>query len=380
MQLFGQIEKDNEATPAMICIDSDKPNEALVTWFDIKGGGGGFLCSINKDNNKWTLTPNLPYKSNESGGLFIPLNLEPHELDFLKNARAHLHFENGTLVGDWINPENGSGKMVFHSPPQDTSPSNEQEIDSWEEFKNWASSSKRNGIGWFRGHGDSRFLLRTTLHRAGRYRLERYCLNEFQEFSSHAETVLNTRFDLSNSIDYAILLGLAQHHGLPTPLLDWTESPYIAAFFAFSDAIDNEKNRTDATHVRIYGLARQFVNRTSPSLINLSTPGPYVASISIGSRHNPRLYAQQGKFLVSNVFNLEEYIHSIETTNQNTYLSSARISIRFAKEAIEDLKYMGLTAATLFPGLDGVCRMMRHTMTNGVQPSTPSLLDTFKAA
>ena len=31
-----------------------------------------------------------------------------------------------------------------------------------------------------------------------------------------------------------------RHHGFPSPLLDWTLSPYIAAFFAFNEAHDDK--------------------------------------------------------------------------------------------------------------------------------------------
>ena len=36
--------------------------------------------------------------------------------------------------------------------------------------------------------------------------------------------------------------------------------------------------------------------------------------------------------------------------------------ITIAAEVLEDLAYMGLTAANLFPGLDGVSKMIRHEM------------------
>jgi hypothetical protein len=37
-------------------------------------------------------------------------------------------------------------------------------------------------------------------------------------------------------------LAYLRHHGFPSPFIDWTSSPYIAAFFAFNDCSSSEKN------------------------------------------------------------------------------------------------------------------------------------------
>lgn len=63
-----------------------------------------------------------------------------------------------------------------------------------------------------------------------------------------------------------------RHHGFPSPLLDWSHSPYVAAYFAFA-----EKDPA-ASHVSIYayrefaGMAKSF----SSSKPYIHALGPYV--------------------------------------------------------------------------------------------------------
>jgi hypothetical protein len=185
------------------------------------------------------------------------------------------------------------------------------------------------------------------------------------EFNRHVEAVEGTRYSLSNGEDFETLLGLAQHHGLPTPLLDWTRSPYVAAFFAFTDAVEWQHTRSDA-HVRIYGLADNLVRRKRQ--VSLTFIHPFATVLEIGPLRNRRLYAQQGLFMMTNVVNVEHVLVETGRDEGMDYLIAADIPISEAAEALQDLKYMGLTAATMFPGLDGVCRMMKQSMYSRVTP------------
>ena len=362
LQLFGSIDTAEETAQAMLCMDIDRTGEVMLHWWGEKTApSGALLRFIRKGDGVIELAPIAVYKTGDSGGLWLP-KLSESESEYVQGFRATLIEKDESLDGEWTHLSGNKGRMIFNLPKHSAGVAPVM-CASWNEFKEWANQARdESDAAAFRGHGSNRFRLKTTLHRAGRHRLERYCAETLLQFRSHAEAVLGMRFNMSDGDDYSMLLGLAQHHGLPAPLLDWTSSPYIAAFFAFSDAIESSEKRQEDTHVRIYGLTRDFVTNWAPPVVTLPYYSPYVASLSILPRNNPRLYAQQGQFLVTNVADVESFLCSMEKKLNRKILIAADVPIACASEALEDLQFMGLTAANLFPGLDGVCKMIKHEM------------------
>lgn len=109
------------------------------------------------------------------------------------------------------------------------------EIRSWDQlhrelFENsWNGTIRRYRSPYlFRGVGRSRFDTRTSLARLGGqyWTLEPHLLRNFRKYA-HREVV---PFD-----DDWNWIALGQHHGLPTRLLDWTYSPYVAMHFATAE-------------------------------------------------------------------------------------------------------------------------------------------------
>jgi hypothetical protein len=337
----------------------------MVHWYGQGIPNRAVLCDLVEQGDIIEVTPRWLYYSNDHGGLFLPAKITDEETAEIKTTRASLRrHSNGDLQGEWRNAAGQKGEISFSRFPPSSNPPplNPEQCSSWDEFKVWSSTIRSKNEGsWFRGHGCNSFSLSTTFHRIGRTRLERYCEKELPVFASHAEALLGNRLDLQDANDYAVVLGLARHHGLPTPIMDWTMSPYIAAFFAFSDALDGAGSQT-STHVRILALSGEFIAARSPPTVILPYIRPYFLGITISLIHNPRLQAQQGRFLVTNVRDLEWHVRAAEVLAGKRILFAADVPRSCAVEALEDLSYMGLTAATMFPGLDGVSKMMRHQM------------------
>lgn len=104
----------------------------------------------------------------------------------------------------------------------------------------------------FRGQHDEKWKLESTLDRIKAkthvkeyYKIIRSVKSPIESFTSNYWPLPNLDIEIKEfyenenhrpSMEYYQFMTHLRHHGFPSPLLDWTRSPYIAAFFAFNEA------------------------------------------------------------------------------------------------------------------------------------------------
>ncbi|MFJ5391139.1 FRG domain-containing protein [Pectobacterium sp. CHL-2024] len=155
---------------------------------------------------------------------------------------------------------------------------------------------------------------------------------------------------------------LGQHYGLPTPLLDWSESFYIALFFAFSEEIpEGVENvaiwaiQTAASEVmeKFNKHAESFLREkyNENNALEMKFVDPYTDV-------NSRLISQSGIFLQkpNNVF-IEDLIPIFCKGNSDSpLLAKITIPAREREDVLNNLFAMNINWSTIFPGIEGAAR------------------------
>lgn len=256
----------------------------------------------------------------------------------------------------------------------------EIEINSWEEFVNqsftgcWDNSIERSRSNFiFRGLSDSSYPLSPSLNRICRQNLhlEKCLIRNFRKYASEQISAHDNLWDV---------LSIAQHHGTPTRLLDWTFSPFVAAHFATEnfDRYDSEgviwcldfvgckssmpkKLQKELTNENAYGFSTEMLGHVVQSFDELQKLGQGKKAFPLFFEPpaiDQRIVNQYALFSVMS----DPSVLISDWMQSHPDLWFKLIIPAKAKLEIRDkLDQINITERIIYPGLDGLSKWLaRH--------------------
>jgi hypothetical protein len=282
--------------------------------------------------------------------------LDHPELAFPAKLTLRLEMVDQGVSAKWATDLGTEGSALLEGcrSEQDSELNIVEGVKDWRDFREYALSlPHRHFI--FRGQ-DVCKRLRTSFHRSRRRDLIRYIVEDVPEAVRALSSKTRHLFNITDPGQNAAFLNLLQHHGYPTPLLDWTYSPFVAAFFAYRH---RRQRAADDANVRIFMFDRKAWMRDWQQIQSITFARPHFSLLEALSIENQRAIPQQALLSATNVADIESYIRSMEAKSGHTYLSAVDLPIAERRKVMEELSAMGITAGSLFPGLDGACEELR---------------------
>lgn len=225
----------------------------------------------------------------------------------------------------------------------------------------------------YRGMWDKSFDLRTSLIRLGGdyKKLEPHLLRNFRKYAHSNAAPGNSVWNW---------LAVAQHHGLPTRLLDWTYSPYVALHFATADF--NKFNKDSAIWCVNYVKSNEFLPDKMKKAISTEGSNVFTPEVlePVCSSLNELGSFQKNDFVVFleppsldgrivHQFALFSMMSNAEA-NLSCWLESYpelyfRIIIpaELKWEIRDKLDQANITERVLFPGLNGLSQWLKRHYT-----------------
>jgi hypothetical protein len=235
-------------------------------------------------------------------------------------------------------------------------------------------TGRRRDTGIYRGTSDAGRPLYTSLDRLGgsepahtKVELEEHILRNFVRYS-------RPYLPAQPGSDWELLV-TAQHHGVPTRLLDWTYSPLVATFFATRDERSREDRaiwRLDWQRVhRAFGFPELAMltddleaqlggeERLTPWRLFERADGPHFACMLEPPSIDARIVAQAAVFTLCSSTRepFDAFLERHDLADALTKLVIPRDEVdRFR----DQLDLASVDERRLFPDLDGVAAALRR--------------------
>lgn len=330
----------------------------VVAWDD--NGLPATLLPITTDNKNaiQKLEPIVIALNPNSGDFLSQEQLKAIESEVLmpESASVVLELRKRSILAKWETAIGTRGRVVFH-PSSAHRPSQylpDDSVTSWDEFKSYAINLEPNRY-MFRGQSGI-WRLRTSFHRTRRKDLLPFINRDIPALHRILTSKTKHLFNLNDSLQNGAFWNLVQHYGYPTPLLDWSHSPFVAAYFAFSATQQNSEKTSAA---RIFMFDRKAWCADFNQLQKVAIARPHFSILEALAIENDRAIPQQSLSSVTNIDDIESYIQLREHEQKTRYLKVIDLSFAQREEILRELGMMGITAGSLFPGLDGVCEESR---------------------